>query len=268
MASEYFPGIRKGYTELKMSGKSYGSGIFIRYVNEKPAKAPRKPSVNAGYLITREEYKNDSRGSTGSQLYLTLHVDEQSDDHFELTVTEAEVDSSIRVNPTRYYQTLGEFAPVWDAFVKHGDTESFAVSQLMVQGNDWSTRFTGLRCKTVRHELHHMYDNIRSCQNLLDNFMDEIRKVQRVRNASPSAKINKVMEALFRRSGFPSYDCTSAAHKKVALDDVYFMLAWYQENVLGTLPDDPKLMRVSLEATEDRNLHKQMERLSERYPWT
>jgi hypothetical protein len=137
-----------------------------------------------------------------------------------------------------------------------------------VRGGHWGTSFAGIRAKTMRHELDHVKFAVKGCQDLLDNFRGEVRKVSGDRGLqTPRQRIDKIVDALMGSHGFPYFDVGALEHKDIAKRDCYFMVAWYQRFVLKMSILDHIALEANLAVTGDLKLDRLMSQLGEVYPW-
>jgi hypothetical protein len=287
MADPFFPKLRADYTEVPSSDGKKGTNVFVRYVAAKPAGATGTPTVEFGPIKVKQELMED-RGLSAFQLYLTFHIDPKSRNRFDFTVTEAAVDTMIWVNPKNQFERLSAFAKVYAEFAATATlhkgwrqaADRFAEKHITrhngqtmpdgtIRGGHWSTTFTGIRAKTIRHELDHVKFAVKGCQGLIDNFLAAVRKVSDAPDASgtPRQRVDKVVDDLMGRFGFPYFDVAAQEHRQIAKRDCFFMVAWYQRRELKRFLLDHAAYEVELSVLGDDKFPKLMEQLGEVYPW-
>jgi hypothetical protein len=287
MADPFVPEARKGYTEVPFEGSTRSTNIFVRYLDQKPAGKPKVPTVEIGHVKVKEELI-DSRGSSAFQLFLSFHLDPRGNGRFDFAVAEAQVDARIRVRPKSSFDALEDFGGIYEKFAAtatfdkgwRAAADKFAEAHITchdaqrlpdgsTRGGHWATTFTGIRAKTMRHEMDHVRFAVRECDGLVGNFLTEVRKVGNSSDGSrtPRQRVDRVAADLMGRFGFPYFDVGAQEHKKIAMRDCFFMVAWYQRQVLKQPVIDNAAFEVEIEVLYDWQYSNAMKQLGEGYPW-
>ena len=273
MGDPFFPQSRKDFVEKKCQNGS-SSNVFLRYFDNRPASTPAAPTMNFENLHVIEEYDNNARGSSDFQLFLTLHVADLGGGRYDLTVLRAEIDARIWINPNSSFEALPAFAPVYDDFVAQGGRGGkkaaiAAAERHVVGGGHWATRFTGLRAKTMRHELEHVSVAMKECDGLVHNFLGEARTRGKspADGWSPRDRVENLLGMLLGDRGFPYFDVGGAAHKEIAIRDVFFMVGWYEQYQLGLAEKSNVAYDAVVAAITNYRLKEAMWQLGEAPPW-
>jgi hypothetical protein len=266
MASPFFAK-RMDFTEVPRESGGGGTNIFYRYSDIAVAGTPAAPRVSFENLRASQKTLVGSRGNSAFQLFLTFHVTPRDGGRFDLTITRAEVDAVIEVNPKSQFETLADFADCYNDFATNGAS---AAERYVGRANGhWSTTFDGLRAKTMRHELDHVAFAVAGCQDLVDNFASEARRVGSTANdrQTPEQRVDALMAVMMGRFGFPYFDVGGLEHKKIALRDFFFMVAWYEEFELGLPTKSNEGYDAYVKARTDYRLKEAMNQVGESVPW-
>jgi hypothetical protein len=277
VAEPYFKDLRAGFTEVPPAGKLKSTNIFYRYSDLKIPGTPDKPAIAFENLQVVEKVMTDARGASAFQLFLTINVVPGEGGRFDFTFTRAEVDARIWVQPRNRYDPLSAFAPMYDAFKAKGASaaEKFLdchhgeiLPDGTVRGGHWSTSFSGIRAKTMRHELDHVAYALSECDGLVSNFTDEARKIGRTSSEwSPTDRIEALMDRLMAPFGFPYFDVGGSEHKRIARRDFFFMVAWYEAFELGLEKKSPEGYDAYIAAITNYQLKYAMAQVGEDFPW-
>ena len=89
----------------------------------KAAGTPAVPRVSFEKLKVTEKLLVGSRGNSAFQLFLTFHVAPRDAGRFDLTITRAEVDASIEINPRSQFETLKDFGVAYQDFASRWPLE-------------------------------------------------------------------------------------------------------------------------------------------------
>jgi hypothetical protein len=277
MAEPYFKDLRSGYTEVPAEGKVSTTNVFYRYSDVKVPGTPDKPTVGFENLLVVEKVLTDSRGASAFQLFFTINVSPGDSGRFDLTITRAEIDATIWVEPRNRYDPLSAFAPMYEAFKADGAKAADkyldrhhgeVLPDGSLRGGHWSTSFAGLRAKTMRHELDHVAYALSECEGLMWNFTDEARKIGKVSSEwRPEDRIESLMGRLIGQFGFPYFDVGGNEHKRIARRDFFFMVAWYETYELALQKRSPEGYDAFIAAITNYKLKDAMAQLGEDIPW-
>lgn len=282
MAEPFFPGLRKGYAEVK--GDKPNTNVFVRFDDKVPNSAPAYPSVKLANFSVRTSKQvnpwyadNRPRGASEFQLFATCHVEPTTGNRFKFAITEAGVDARISVLPKAEFETVEDFAPIYEKFAATATfgkgwqmaADKFAEGQISAKsGVHWSTDFDGIQAKTVRHELDHVKFAIKECEGLLYNIANKARSIGKTgAPGGPEQKVHGAIEPHVR-FGFPYFDVGAKEHKQIAKRDVFFMCAWYELYVLERVVLNHAAYKAMLEAVYDTSLSAAMKQLGQTFPWT
>ena len=286
MADPFFAELRDGFAEVPHEKYGRSTNIFYRFVDKKLPSTPAFSGISAENIKIVEQVMTGSRGASSFQLFLTLHISPGDSNRYELSAVRAEVDSKIWINPRTYFETLADFAEIHADFDgrkgKDGGTKSKSRSAAMrylsnhsgekmpdgtMIGPHWSTSFTGIRAKTMRHELDHVAFAIESCDAYVSNFIELARTKGKSPGDWPAEdRVEALMEQFMGR-GFPYYDIGGADHKEIAIRDFFFMVGWYEQFHLGLTEKSNAGYDAVVAAMTNYRLKTAMQKLGEAYPW-
>ncbi len=276
MADPLFPGLRKGYTEVKSTTGKPSTNVFFKFDDKIPGGLPKHPKVKTGGIQAKTA-KIGTRGLSWFQLFATLHVEEKGNNQFDFAISDASVDSSIEIMPKSDFQKLSDFGGIYAEFAEtatYGSgwrpaADKFAEKWVTTEKkNHWVTGFHGIMPKTVRHELEHVKFAIQESEGVLYNLTNECRTAGKLGgSASPEEKVQKFIDGLIAWNGFPYFDVASKQHKAIAMRDCLFMVGWYEKYHLDLDVMSNAGYEAMLAALYDQTLHDTMKKLGETFPW-
>jgi hypothetical protein len=247
------------------------SDVFIKRAKPK-TQADRTLNLDARI---KEDAGLSTRGSTSSKLFLELGIEEPGSGKFTVCVTKAVLKGVISVRTKKSFDKLSDFASLYAEFASKvksgtrvGALKSFSTKHIKTVDGDPTTDFTGVRAKTVLHEVHHIRHAQEQADAVIDNLMESLASDgKKASGFEPGKRIRSNVEAHFR--GW-SADPKGAVHRQIVEHDCAFMIALYERNKLN-----------SVEATAAKNPHPDselqrlsdviqmifMDKLGEPYPW-
>lgn len=207
------------------------SDVFI-----KRAKMPATPNSALRLDARIKEVSGlTSRGSTGSELFLELGIEELESGKFNAFIAKAVMKGVIHVRPKSRFDKLAGFAGLYSEFASNAMSSSresamkaFFKKHISTKDGDPSTDFTGVRAKTVLHEVHHVRHAQEQADAVIENLTEALKKEGRKKSGYEAGnRIKKSVEAHFR--GW-SADPKGAVHHKIVEHDCRFMIALYERN--------------------------------------
>lgn len=287
MGKPFFPELRSDFTQIPPEPPETGeTNIFYRFVDEKPPGAVF-PGVEYGKLKVKDGLV-DPLGLSSFQLFMTMHVEQKSQNRFTLTMISAEVDSRIDIASRTKFSKLEKFAPYYEKYKEtasygpswRADADKFASANIMrvngqmnhdgtMRGGHWTPLMSGIRAATMRHEADHVHFAVRGSRVVVDEFIAKAAKTGRAPDPAHSAieRIRELMVVPMGRFGFPYIDTGAKEHEKIAMRDVMFMVAWYELYELKMPVLSNAGYEALLRAQSDRLLADGMRQLGEAYPW-
>ena len=110
---------------------------------------------------------------------------------------------------------------------------------------------------------------MKECDGLVHNFLGEARTRGKspADGWSPRDRVENLLGMLLGDRGFPYFDVGGAAHKEIAIRDVFFMVGWYEQYQLGLAEKSNVAYDAVVAAITNYRLKEAMWQLGEAPPW-
>ncbi|MEL7447926.1 MAG: hypothetical protein AAFN78_01885 [Pseudomonadota bacterium] len=247
--------------------------VFVRQKTNRGAEADHRVRLR---VVVKEKNTTSTRGSTKNELYLTYVVRDIGKGHFDAFFSDVEIISTITIRPNHRFDKLAAFAPLYaefEALVKKHRNRASALKKFCNDHIDEvhdsrgvlaevATDFTGIRPKTMQHEVTHARmaqgQTVTQLENLLDEFKAESRRPAKGKSAHDRAF--KWIDAIFR---VWDTDVGNKDHRKIVEHDCLFMIKMYEHFVLR-LPEAADALSPTI---VDELTFLAMHELSQPPPW-
>ncbi len=222
--------------------KTWTGTVFVRKKSHPRIEADHRVKLRAKVV---EADLSGSRGTTGSELYLTYVVRDRGDGRYHAFFQDIQIVSTITIRPNHKFDALVDFKPHYDEFAalvakkrsRKAALTEFCNRHIKEERDhrgtiiEVSTDFTGLRAKTMQHEVSHARDAQSQTVDQIDNLLHEWKKDGRRRDkAEPADKrADTLLKALFR---IWDTDVGNKSHRKIVEHDCLFMIKMYEHNIL------------------------------------